>query len=406
MSKTCSKCKNPTPREQFYKKSALEDGYRSYCRDCEDRQNAEYRSTLHGRIGQMVYAAKTNSKRRGERGRQSASECTIEVKDLEEQWEKQGGRCYYSGIEMSFTSKDWYASLERLDEDKGYAKDNVVLCCLEFNTPSQWSVDKIVESLELLKLRNETRCRQIEIPSDFFATKQTRGAVRKAGPPTIVDGITYFRCRYCDELKPKDDFYAKRFNKCKRCRNAEKVVSDSTPRGSLMRLINATKQHTKARDANKHSHTRRGELEIDVERLVDIYRQQHGLCYYSGLPLAFGPAGTPWKCSLERIDPFVVYTKDNVRLICQEFNSIDNTVCLKKPGPGQLRLESRQIPVLFEACEGKVRELAVNQQPHVRQLERKQGMDCMLSTTKHGCHTLERPALGSVSSAHRTTIGH
>ena len=47
----------------------------------------------------------------------------------------------------------------------------------------------------------------------------------------------------------------------------------------------------------------------------------------SGLPLRFGKREeTNWLISLERIDVHKGYTKDNVCLICMEFNSTDRTV--------------------------------------------------------------------------------
>jgi hypothetical protein len=65
------------------------------------------------------------------------SEITIEY--LIELWEKQRGRCYYLDIPLN-TEGDWKVSVERLDERKGYTKDNVVLVAQETqNAFAQWS---------------------------------------------------------------------------------------------------------------------------------------------------------------------------------------------------------------------------------------------------------------------------
>ena len=50
---------------------------------------------------------------------------------------EQGGRCYCSSVplEYTFVHSDWRISLERLDNDTGYAKENCVLVACEFNTP-------------------------------------------------------------------------------------------------------------------------------------------------------------------------------------------------------------------------------------------------------------------------------
>lgn len=224
---------------------------------------------------------------------------------------------------MSYTTKDWYASLERLDVEKGYTRDNIVLCCLEFNSRSQWSPDKIIE---LISLCDEAR--QNEASLDMF---QKRKKANKPVVPTIIDGITYYQC--CGELKKVDDYPPARNGQCNICRNAVICVYQCTPRGSLKRLIRSAKLNTKQRDTRKHTWV--GDFEIDFDHLVTIYLQQQGLCFYSGIPLAFGHyTETRWKCSLERKDASKGYTKENVCLICHEFQSTDQIVCFKNKGQG------------------------------------------------------------------------
>ena len=69
-------------------------------------------------------------------------------------------------------------------------------------------------------------------------------------------------------------------------------------------------------------------MDIDFQFLVDLYKRQQGLCKYSGIPLTF-EAIEDWKMSLERIDVLKGYTRENVCLICQEFNTGDYTVIYK-----------------------------------------------------------------------------
>ena len=57
---------------------------------------------------------------------------TITIGDLKELWKIQNGKCYWLGIDMSledlFISNSPFAvSVERLDSDRGYHKDNIVL---------------------------------------------------------------------------------------------------------------------------------------------------------------------------------------------------------------------------------------------------------------------------------------
>ena len=61
--------------------------------------------------------------------------------DLLELYNKQGGRCFYTGIEMQLSySTNTYKvcpptqlSVDRLDSKKGYEKDNIVLCIFCIN---------------------------------------------------------------------------------------------------------------------------------------------------------------------------------------------------------------------------------------------------------------------------------
>ena len=48
-------------------------------------------------------------------------------------------RCEYSNIPMSLKQCfDWSLSIERLNNDKPYIRENIALVCAEFNTPTQW----------------------------------------------------------------------------------------------------------------------------------------------------------------------------------------------------------------------------------------------------------------------------
>ena len=54
----------------------------------------------------------------------------IGLDELVELWENQGGKCYYTGVEMTYAEGDRTAvSLDRIDPSKGYVSENVVLCC-------------------------------------------------------------------------------------------------------------------------------------------------------------------------------------------------------------------------------------------------------------------------------------
>ena len=63
-------------------------------------------------------------------------ENTITVGDINELYEKQNGLCYWFKIPLIPSEKHKHPqqpSLDRLDRNKGYVKDNVVLCCYSAN---------------------------------------------------------------------------------------------------------------------------------------------------------------------------------------------------------------------------------------------------------------------------------
>jgi hypothetical protein len=70
--------------------------------------------------------------------------------------EMQMGPCHYSDIPMTFLREaDWSLSIERLDNARGYTRDNVCLVCVEFNTSAQWSENKFKHFLAHIDRKSE-----------------------------------------------------------------------------------------------------------------------------------------------------------------------------------------------------------------------------------------------------------
>jgi hypothetical protein len=63
--------------------------------------------------------------------------------------------------------------------------------------------------------------------------------------------------------------------------------------------------------------------EITSDDLIDLFKKQRGRCAISGIFLQFD--GKNWVLSLDRKDPSKGYTKDNIQLICGEFNTSDRS---------------------------------------------------------------------------------
>ena len=116
------------------------------CRQCDVLQTNEYRSTFKGFLVALLSDAKNRAKQRKANGRIEAGVFNLTLQQLFDIYKKQDGKCYYSSIKMNMkTATNWKASIERLDDNKGYTINNSVLVCLEFNGRTKWSNDKINE---------------------------------------------------------------------------------------------------------------------------------------------------------------------------------------------------------------------------------------------------------------------
>jgi hypothetical protein len=259
----------------------------------------------------------TSAALRKSRGRDEAGQHDIDVSYLELLWKQQNGKCYYSGIQMNYSKNEWRISIERLDNSKGYIKGNIALCCIEFNSRSQWTCKKVDEMFDIL----ETAPKHIHHNVQF--NKKVRKAKYDKVDSKSEDDRLLYRCTLCKVFKERDEFGLSIPNGCKRCVVKRKQMSLETPRGKLMTLLSSARNSTDLR--NKKG--RQQDFTINFNDLIEIYNEQNGLCAYSGIPLQFGSyLHKDWVVSLERIDPTQGYTRDNVCLICIEFNSSDQTV--------------------------------------------------------------------------------
>ncbi len=83
-------------------------------------------------------------------------ENTITVNDINEMFENQKGLCYWFKIPLIPSNKSKHPqqpSLDRLDRNKGYTKDNVVLCCYSANIGR--NENDLETWIEFLKILNK-----------------------------------------------------------------------------------------------------------------------------------------------------------------------------------------------------------------------------------------------------------
>ena len=75
----------------------------------------------------LLITAKSNSKK-------YQRQVLIDTAFLNALWEKQQGRCHWSGIPMEkLRNTPWVVSLDRLDNSRGYEPGNVALCAWVIN---------------------------------------------------------------------------------------------------------------------------------------------------------------------------------------------------------------------------------------------------------------------------------
>ena len=83
-------------------------------------------------------------------------ENTITVDDINEMMEKQNGLCYWFNVPLNPSNNDKHPqqpSLDRLDRNKGYTKDNVVLTCYSANIGrNENSVEEWESFIKILKV--------------------------------------------------------------------------------------------------------------------------------------------------------------------------------------------------------------------------------------------------------------
>jgi hypothetical protein len=135
MDKQCNKCGIIKDIEDFYKSQRG-----SKCKKCTLEETREYKRLKRK---DSDYKKKESSKQKERRVRlwqntlindskHRGLENTLTIEDITSMYEEQGGLCYWFKIPLEpskNTKHPQQPSLDRLDRNRGYTKDNVVLCC-------------------------------------------------------------------------------------------------------------------------------------------------------------------------------------------------------------------------------------------------------------------------------------
>lgn len=156
-------------------------------------------------------------------------------------------------------------------------------------------------------------------------------------------------CKQCGETKPLEAFHKQangrqgRRSRCKDClrpywkeyfRLPHRIEKsrDSSRRGYQKRdKVALMAQIAARRKIDPTSHIGKGlrnglrrrptENPVTVTDLLEMWRAQQGRCVVSGIKMTWANGRhSPTSISIDRIDPKIGHTKDNVRLVCYQVN--------------------------------------------------------------------------------------
>ena len=131
--KQCSKCKQTKPLEMFGKDKKAKNGLYGYCKICSKKNTAKNYTTPQGRASKLI--GNMHERKNGKRANMEKTLTTEDILPILE-----AGRCQLTDLPFDFmptdkTSKNPYApSLDRIDSQKGYTKENcrIVLLLVNF----------------------------------------------------------------------------------------------------------------------------------------------------------------------------------------------------------------------------------------------------------------------------------
>lgn len=312
--KKCSKCNIEQEDTEFWVGSAQ-------CKKCHNHYKMTYKSTLHGFLSLMIVNSRTRTLRKKSKNKKDTAIISINKDDLQEIYDQQKGLCYYSGIKMKYNHYDeWTMSIERLDNNIGYTKENTVLCCYEFNSGCQWSLEKINDIKTLISSHVDLEQLEIQVKNSKTRKNRASNAVNKY-IEILSDDKTKIKCYKCNNFYPKNQFTRKCDRSCKNCRQITYEQYMKTMKGIINCRINSSKTAIK----NRNKKGRLLEHTITYDCIMEKIISQKGRCFYSGIPLVYSKK-RDWIISLERLDNNIGYTNENVVLICGEFNSSDTSL--------------------------------------------------------------------------------
>jgi len=132
------------------------------CNKCYSQKRKTYRNNLSSKIKSKEYALKRRESNWNNYlfslVKKRYPDTDLSPEYIKEMWNKQNGLCFWFKIPMTITAKNKFPSkpsIDRIDNDKQYTKDNCVLCCYSANIGRNINnVDDWNDFLNLIKQKN------------------------------------------------------------------------------------------------------------------------------------------------------------------------------------------------------------------------------------------------------------
>ena len=193
--KRCYKCKKWKDLALFNKSRNLSGGVSKQCRECYNKEDAvvkcnknrSYRLKHSIENGDVSFYIKRRIGTIKSKAKKQNIDFDLDADYLTNLWEKQGGRCFYSNIQMKNSMKQegfqsWDGpSLDRIEPEKGYVKGNVVWCAFGINSFKQSlglsAFENVVKSIDWW-YEKTPHCNNGELNDSKQSRKQQKKASR------------------------------------------------------------------------------------------------------------------------------------------------------------------------------------------------------------------------------------
>ncbi len=233
----------------------------------------------------------------------------------------QKGLCYYNQRIILQPNRtigrggNHVVSIERLVQEQDYTVANTVLCAIQYNVVTQMC-DDVFQKL----VKGETLPQPV--PRLLFNDANFMESVRPFFQKFINKRNTKesYEKRYLKQVAEEESFSLIKFQEKKRKFAEEHGISEKIDNDDNDDNDDSTNDEEE-KDNQKDTLTNRiirkflPQVLITIEHLYQLYDKQHGRCGYSQHPLILA-SGSPFSCSVERIDNLKHYEEGNCLLVC------------------------------------------------------------------------------------------